>query len=94
MTNFLLYLIQLWWQFFQIVVYGDVVYAQTWEILTLKNCIEPPQEIQIAYCIKRLKEFLTIVTNVSENISIVSKNKHIIICKQQILSVVFFYNSI
>ena len=35
--NFHLYLIQLWWQFFQIIVYGDVVYAQT-----LKNCIEPP----------------------------------------------------
>ena len=40
--NFHLYLIQLWWQFFQIIVYGDVVYAQTWEVLTLKNCIEPP----------------------------------------------------
>ena len=24
-------------------VYGDVVYAQTWEVLTLKNCIEPRQ---------------------------------------------------
>ena len=36
-TNFHLYLIQLWWQFFQIVVYDDVVYAQTWEVLTLKN---------------------------------------------------------
>ena len=23
-------------------VYDDAVYAQTWEILTLKNCIEPP----------------------------------------------------
>ena len=34
-TNFHLYLIQLWWQFFQIFVYGDVVYAQTWEVLTL-----------------------------------------------------------
>ena len=22
--------------------YGDVVYAQTWEVLTLKNYIEPP----------------------------------------------------
>ena len=21
-------------------VYGDVVYAQTWQVLTLKNCIE------------------------------------------------------
>ena len=28
-TIFHLYLIQLWWQFFQIFVYGDVVYAQT-----------------------------------------------------------------
>ena len=27
---------------FQIFVYGHVVYAQTWEVLTLKNCIEPP----------------------------------------------------
>ena len=40
MTNFHLYLIQLWWQFFQNFVYGDVVYAQTWQVLTLKNCIE------------------------------------------------------
>ena len=40
-TNFHLYLIQLWWQFFKVFVYGDVVYTQTWEILTLKNCIEP-----------------------------------------------------
>ena len=37
MTNFHLYLIQLWWQFFQMFVYGNVVYVQ---ILTLKNCIE------------------------------------------------------
>ena len=41
-TNFHLYLIQLWCQFFQIFAYGDVVYAQTWEVLTLKNYIEPP----------------------------------------------------
>ena len=41
-TNFHLYLIQLWSQFFHIFVYGDVVYAQTWEVLTRKNCIEPP----------------------------------------------------
>ena len=27
---------------FQKFVYGDVVYAQIWEVLTLKNCIEPP----------------------------------------------------
>ena len=41
-TSFLLYLIQLRCQFFQILVYGDAVYAQTWEVLTLKNYIEPP----------------------------------------------------
>ena len=41
-TNFHLYLIQLWCQFFQILVYGDAVYAQSWEVLTLKNYIEPP----------------------------------------------------
>ena len=41
-TKFYLYLIQLWCQFVQIFVYGDVVYAQIWELLTLKNCIEPP----------------------------------------------------
>ena len=23
-------------------LYGEVVYAQTWEVLTLKNCIKPP----------------------------------------------------
>ena len=27
-TNFHLYLIQLWWQYFQNFVFGDVVYAQ------------------------------------------------------------------
>ena len=41
-TNFHLYLIQLWWQFFQIFVHGNVVYAQTWEVLTLTNYNEPP----------------------------------------------------
>ena len=33
---------QLWRVFFQIFVNGDVFYAQTWEVLTLKNSIEPP----------------------------------------------------
>ena len=41
-NNFNHYLIQLWWQFFQIFVNGDIVFAQTWEVLTLKNPIEPP----------------------------------------------------
>ena len=40
MANFHLYVIQLWLQFFQIFVYGAVVYAQTWQVLTVKNCIE------------------------------------------------------
>ena len=48
-TNFYLYLIQLWCQFFQNFVYGDVVYAQTWEVLALKNCIEPPQLRQVSF---------------------------------------------
>ena len=48
-TNFHLYLIQLWWQFFQMFVYGDVVYAQTWQVLTLKNCMEPFSYASAAY---------------------------------------------
>ena len=28
--------------FLQIVVYSNVVYAQSYEVLTLNNCIEPP----------------------------------------------------
>ena len=43
-----LYLIQLLWQFSQIFVYGDVVCAQTWEVLTLKNPIEPPKVHQFS----------------------------------------------
>ena len=50
-TNFHLYSIQLWWQFFQIFVYGDVVYAQTWQVLTLKNCIEPFSYASTAYVV-------------------------------------------
>ena len=42
-TNFHLYLMQLWWQFFQVFVYGDVPRAQTLEVLTLKNSIAPPK---------------------------------------------------
>ena len=36
-ANLYLYLIQLWRQFFQISVYDDLVYAQIWEVLTLKK---------------------------------------------------------
>ena len=50
-TNFHLYLIQLWWQIFQMFVCGDVVYAQTWQVLTLKNCIEPFSYASTAYVV-------------------------------------------
>ena len=34
-------------------VYGDVVYAQNWDVLTLKNCysIEPPSYASTAYVV-------------------------------------------
>ena len=51
MTNFHLYLIQLWWQFFQMFVYCDVVYAQTWQVLTLKNCFEALSYASSAYVV-------------------------------------------
>ena len=50
-TNFHLYLIHLWWQLFQMFVYGDVVYAQTWQVLTLKNCMEPFSYASTAYLV-------------------------------------------
>ena len=36
-TNFHIFLMQLWWKFFQIFAKGDVVYAQLWELFTLKT---------------------------------------------------------
>ena len=45
-TNFRLYLIELWWSFFQIFANGDVVNAQTWEVLNLKNSIELPYALR------------------------------------------------
>ena len=45
-TKFHLFLMQLWWQFFEIFVYGDV--TQTWEVLTLKHPIEPPKVHQFS----------------------------------------------
>ena len=32
-------------------VFGDVVYAQTWQVLTLKNCIEPFSYASTAYVV-------------------------------------------
>ena len=51
MTNFHLYLIQLWWQFFQMFVYGDVVDAPIWQVLTLDDCIKPPAYASTAYVV-------------------------------------------
>ena len=34
---------------FQICVYGDIVFSQTWEVLTQKNCIELPLTITTAF---------------------------------------------
>ena len=49
--KFHLHLIQLWWQFFQMFAYGDVVYTQTWQVLTLKNCMEPFSYASTAYVV-------------------------------------------
>ena len=32
-------------------VYGDVFYAQTWQVLTLKNCMEPFSYASAAYVV-------------------------------------------
>lgn len=40
-TNFHIFLIQLWWKFFQIFAKGDVVYAQISELFTLKKAYRP-----------------------------------------------------
>ena len=32
-------------------VYGDVVYAQIWQVLTLKNCMEPFSYASAAYVV-------------------------------------------
>ena len=50
-------LIQLWWQFFQMCVYGDVVYAQTW-YWPWKKCIEPPSYASTAYVVAIRPSFL------------------------------------
>ena len=44
-TNFQLYLIQLWWQFFQMFVLGDVVYAQTWQVLPIPAKYGPSKTV-------------------------------------------------
>ena len=43
-------------------VYGDVVYAQTWEVLTVKNCIEPPL-IELILAIDLQKDFFAVVSS-------------------------------
>ena len=41
-NNFHLYLIQLWWSFFDGIVNDGLVSSQTWVVLPLKNPVEPP----------------------------------------------------
>ena len=52
-------LIQLWWQFFQMFVYGEVVYAQTWYWpWKLTACIEPPSYASTAFVVVIWPSFL------------------------------------
>ena len=41
-TNFRLYTIQLWSRFFDIFVDADVVHAESGEVYSVKNPVEPP----------------------------------------------------
>ena len=50
-------LIQLWWQFFQMCVYRDVVYVQTW-YWAWKKCIEPPSYASTAYVVAIWRSFV------------------------------------
>ena len=52
-----------WWQFFQIFVYSDVLYAQTWEVLTLKMShlkmnISPDNSLLVSFDPETLKKTL------------------------------------
>ena len=52
-----------WWQFFQIFVYSDVLYAQTWEVLTLKMShlkmkISPDNSLLVSFDSETLKKTL------------------------------------
>ena len=40
-TNFHPYLLQQWWYFFQVFVNGNVVNAQTWKVVPMKNPVKP-----------------------------------------------------
>ena len=44
-TNFDLHLTQVWWQFFQIVVYGDVGFAQTWEVRSTAKRLQTKRDV-------------------------------------------------
>ena len=50
MTIFHLYLIQLWWQFFQMFVHGGVVYAQCWQVLTVPKLYRDTFICQYGLC--------------------------------------------
>ena len=46
-TNLHLYVMKLWYSFFDIFVSGEVGNAQTWEVMALKKPIKPPQLAKI-----------------------------------------------
>ena len=46
-TNLHLYVMKLWYSFFDIFVSGEVGNAQTWEVMALKKSIKPPQWAKI-----------------------------------------------
>ena len=46
-TNLHLYVMKLWYSFFDIFVSGEVGNAQSWEVLALKKAIKPPQLAKI-----------------------------------------------
>lgn len=46
-TDLHLYVMKLWYSFFDIFVSGEVGNAQTWEVMALKKPIKPPQLAKI-----------------------------------------------
>ena len=56
MTNFHLYLIKLWWQFFQMFVYGDVVMLRIgrywpWKTVTVSSHLHMPVRPMLLHCV-------------------------------------------
>ena len=84
-TNVHLYLIQLWLEFFQIFVYGDVVYAKTWELVTLKNCIEPPLYVKYwqifwSWILRTVSKFSKRKTELLSCVPVLYKRRNLALC--------------